>query len=148
MKKGVASGLVVAGLVLGVCFVWFSNQHSNRETTAMPDMPETEARNNSSRTSTGTTEAVTPILEDVNHETSNPSSAHTPEPITFTVTTLPEGQQRVLRTLGITEDIITVTPAMETCVTGELGTDRLAEILTGDTPSFFEGAVLINCYHQ
>jgi hypothetical protein len=153
MKKAVVIGILLVSLVIYVCFVWFSTPEPVSKTTNNTglEIAETEVLGNSNPATTTTTGAGGPdslesgSLRVIEEEPSLESEKPT-EPITFDVTSLPEGQQSLLRTLGITEEIITVTPAMEACVVGKVGAERLQAIVAGDTPSFFEGLALVNCY--
>lgn len=59
---------------------------------------------------------------------------------------LSAGQRELLTKLGIDADAIVVTPAMVACAEAKLGASRLAEIQSGATPTFTEGASLLACY--
>ncbi len=60
------------------------------------------------------------------------------------ISTLPETQQAVLKTLGY-ENTITFTPEMISCAEGKLGSARVTEIKNGATPSVLESASLMGC---
>ncbi len=63
---------------------------------------------------------------------------------TVDISTLPETQQAMLRTLGY-ENTITFTPEMIVCAEGTLGSARVAEIMGGAAPSMMESASLMAC---
>ena len=59
---------------------------------------------------------------------------------------LTEGQRKLLKTLGVDTNNITITPEMIACAEAKVGADRVTEIQNGATPSFTEGAKLAACY--
>lgn len=61
-------------------------------------------------------------------------------------TRLSDSQRRMLTSLGIDADAITVTPQMIACAEAKLGAGRIAEITNGATPSVSEGFSLLACY--
>ncbi len=64
---------------------------------------------------------------------------------TVLVSSLPEAQQSILRTLGY-EESITFTPDMVACAEGKLGSARVAEIKAGAAPGPLEAASLMPCF--
>jgi len=68
------------------------------------------------------------------------------ETIEIDITSLPDGQQRVLNTLGVDESSVTITPRVVACAEAAVGADRVAAIIAGDTPGVLEGIRLANCY--
>lgn len=60
---------------------------------------------------------------------------------------LTPAQRQVLRTLGIDESALptTLTPELEACFVGKIGTDRVEAIKGGDTPSLIEGMKAMAC---
>lgn len=74
-------------------------------------------------------------------------SATVPEEgITVDSGALSETQIKMLETLGVDTNNITITPAMVACAEAKVGSARLAEIQAGDSPSMTEGASLAACY--
>lgn len=63
---------------------------------------------------------------------------------TVTVSSLPEAQQDVLRTLGY-GDTITFTAEMVQCAEEKIGVDRVAAIKSGGTPTVLEVGNLARC---
>lgn len=63
---------------------------------------------------------------------------------TVDISSLPDSQQGMLRTLGY-ENSITFTPEMVVCAEGKLGSARVAEIIAGSAPSMMESASLMAC---
>lgn len=57
-----------------------------------------------------------------------------------------EGQRKLISSLGLNPDNITVTAEMVACAEAKLGAARVEEIKNGATPSFTEGASLVVCY--
>ena len=76
------------------------------------------------------------------------TSEETVGAITVADSQLSDGQQRMLKFLGIDVGTFTVTTKMITCATTAIGTDRLAEITTGALPSIAEGLKLVRCYQS
>jgi micrococcal nuclease len=72
--------------------------------------------------------------------------ATSPQVIEIDTTTLPSGQQQILNTFGLDESNVTITPEVVACAQTAIGTDRVAAITDGDTPSIIEGIKLANCY--
>ena len=66
--------------------------------------------------------------------------------IEIDITSLPDGQQRVLNTLGVDESSVTITPGVVACAEVAIGADRVTAIIAGDTPGVLEGIKLANCY--
>ncbi len=64
---------------------------------------------------------------------------------TVSLSSLPEAQQSMLRTLGY-EDSITFTPEMVACAEGKLGSARVGEIKAGAVPGPLEAASLMPCF--
>lgn len=74
------------------------------------------------------------------------SSEALPPAIEIDTATLPAGQQQVLKSLGVEASTVTITPEVVDCAQVAVGTDRLAAITDGDTPSVIESVKLANCY--
>jgi len=66
--------------------------------------------------------------------------------VSIEASSLTDGQKRLLSSLGIDSDTITVTPEMIACAETNLGDARVEEITNGATPSFIEGVKLVACY--
>jgi hypothetical protein len=64
---------------------------------------------------------------------------------TIEISSLPEAQQSILRTLGY-EAQITFTPEMVSCAEGKLGSARVEEIKAGAVPGPVESARLMPCF--
>ena len=65
---------------------------------------------------------------------------------TISTSNLTDSQKKMLSTLGIDAESITVTPEMAACAESSLGASRMNEIVNGATPSFTEGVKLVACY--
>lgn len=65
---------------------------------------------------------------------------------TINASSLTDSQRKMLSSLGIDADSITVTPEMIACAEAELGASRVNEITNGASPSFGEGLKLVACY--
>jgi hypothetical protein len=74
------------------------------------------------------------------------SSAGVTEDTQIDASMLSEGQIKLLQTLGVDTDNITITPEMVACAEAKVGAARMEEIKNGATPSFGEGASLVACY--
>jgi len=59
---------------------------------------------------------------------------------------LTEGQIKLMHSMGIDPNEITVTAEMVACAEAKLGASRIEEIKNGATPSFTEGVSLVACY--
>jgi hypothetical protein len=62
------------------------------------------------------------------------------------VADLPEGQRTALRTFGIEEEEIVITRGTAACAEASIGTDRMAALQNGATPTATEGVTLVGCY--
>lgn len=137
MKKATVTTLGLVVLVLFVCFVWFSQSYTSTVTN-QDNNPGTGGQNNvinNVATSAATNSETTPVEVHTN----------TTENITVDTSSLGDGQQQLLQTLGI-EGEIEITPEMQRCAEEKIGTERLDEIINGATPSFAEGLSLARCY--
>jgi len=65
---------------------------------------------------------------------------------TLDASAMTAGQRKLLESLGVEADSITLTPETIACAKAKLGTDRVTAIQNGDTPSFIEGTKLMACY--
>jgi hypothetical protein len=65
---------------------------------------------------------------------------------TVNTANLTDGQRKMLQSLGIDADNVTITAEMVACAEAKLGAARIEEIKNGATPSFSEGASLLACY--
>lgn len=68
------------------------------------------------------------------------------EGTTIDASVMTAGQRKLLGSLGVDADSITVTPEMISCAQNSLGDERVTAIQNGDTPSFLEGTKLLSCY--
>lgn len=57
-----------------------------------------------------------------------------------------DGQRKMLKTMGIDPNNVTITPEMIACAEAKVGAARVAEIQGGATPSIIEGGQLLACY--
>ena len=60
---------------------------------------------------------------------------------------LTDGQKQVLRTMRVDVESLVITPEMVACAEAKVGSERLAAIQGGDSPSMSEGASLLACYN-
>jgi len=80
-----------------------------------------------------------------NNETGDAPSASVPATgFTIDVSTLPESQHSIIRTLGF-GDTVTFTPEMVACAEAKLGVVRVTEIINGASPSIIESTKLVPC---
>jgi len=79
-------------------------------------------------------------------ETSTSQEGTTEDEADSSNVTLTAGQSKMLESLGINPDEVTVTPQMVACAETKLGATRIEEIKNGATPSFSEGVSLVACY--
>jgi hypothetical protein len=68
------------------------------------------------------------------------------EGTTLDASVMTDGQRKLLESLGVDADSITITPQMIACAESSLGSERVGEIQNGATPSFVEGTKLMACY--
>jgi len=89
----------------------------------------------------------TPSAEegDTTKDSSKSSDQIVAEPYVIQMSDLPETQQKVLETVGIKGDTITITAEMISCAEKAVGKERLAEIQTGTAPTAFESVKLLPC---
>jgi len=57
-----------------------------------------------------------------------------------------DGQRKLISSLGLDPNNVTVTAEMIACAEAKLGVARIEEIKNGSTPSFMEGVSLAVCY--
>ncbi|MBP6881450.1 MAG: hypothetical protein KBC35_02385 [Candidatus Pacebacteria bacterium] len=83
----------------------------------------------------------------INEKTGTPAtiSTATPTPIPLRDLPINDSQQKVLETVGVEIDTFVITPAMQVCAAEKLGADRMANIVSGDTPTALETARLVPC---
>lgn len=126
------SGLVT-GIVMVVIFIigFLFGRMSGGDTS----LPVTNGTSATENTTVG-----------ANDSGSGASGDSTTEGATVNTSSLPEGQRRLLETLGLDTNNITITPEMVACAEAELGAARVTEIENGATPSFSEGVTLFRCY--
>jgi len=113
-------GVFAAGYVLGQLFA-----HTSLDVVSDAEETENNAPVSSSETSVG---------------------AAAEESVTIDTSALPDSQRKLLETLGMDTDSITVTPEMVACAEAKLGVARMDEIINGATPTFTEGLKLAACY--
>lgn len=135
MKKSLVIGLLLIGIILYVCFVWF---------TKSTNIPNTTTDTNFDISDATTTPAS------IEEAGANPTETQPPalenESVIIDTTTLSDGQRGVLETFGVEGETIEITPAMLECAKEKIGQERLDAIIAGDTPGFFEGVQLASCY--
>ena len=68
------------------------------------------------------------------------------EGTTLDTSAMTDGQRKLLESLGVDANSITITPEVIACAEASLGNERVAAIQNGDTPSFLEGTKLMACY--
>jgi cytoskeletal protein RodZ len=149
---GIVTVLLVAGIAAGV-YVWFTVQALDEQVNQVNDVSPKNSNDEVSPTNTKTdikkpttqtqtNETVT--VSDVNTEAASPQV--NTAPITVTTTNLPESQQKLLKSLGIDADTITITPTMISCAEKAVGKTRLDEIVGGSSPSALESLKLLPCF--
>lgn len=87
--------------------------------------------------------------EDVSESDASGESASQVVPesgTTIDASVMTDGQRKLLESLGVDADSITITPEMITCAESSLGNQRVTAIQNGDTPNFIEGTKLMACY--
>lgn len=121
--------LLIIAIGVGV-YVWYMIQHVPSGT--MSEKVPSETRQAKEKTSIQT-ESLTPREKSA-------------EPIIIQTSTLSETQQKMLTTLGYTQDNVTITPAMISCAEDSVGKERLNEIIKGSAPSPLESVRLLPCF--
>lgn len=127
----IVTTLLIVAIGVGV-YVWYMIQH----------VP-----------SGAVSEKVSTEIKQVDENTSAQAGTVTPqeesaEPIILKTSTLSETQQKMLTTLGYTQDNITITPAMIACAEDSVGKERLNEIIQGSAPSPLESVQLLPCFKK
>lgn len=84
--------------------------------------------------------------DDDSSDTASQSTSKVESPTTIDASAMTDGQRKMLQSLGVDTDSITVTPEMMACAESSLGNERIDAIQNGDTPSFLEGTKLMTCY--
>lgn len=78
------------------------------------------------------------------------TAATTPVPVTvdpIPLRNLPltDGQKQTAETFGVDVETFVITPDMQVCAEEKLGSERFADIVSGDTPSVVESMKLLGC---
>ena len=73
------------------------------------------------------------------------STAIPPEGVPLRNLPLGDTQKSTLETLGVDIETFIISPAMQTCATEKLGTERMSEIIAGDDPGVIETTRLLPC---
>jgi hypothetical protein len=120
------------GILFGVGYVWkqvaFVSTENSLPTSNIEVNATITASPSASRTQAGV--LLPPLLS---------------KPITVSTENLPASQQKVLDTLGIGTQSITVTPKAVECAVTALGSVRALELKEGGTPTIAEGLTLLAC---
>ncbi|MCF7815823.1 MAG: hypothetical protein K9M10_03605 [Candidatus Pacebacteria bacterium] len=122
---GIVSVLLVCAIGLGV-YVWYIVQSVDKQLGSP-------------------TEQMLPVSgqgSDVSHQD---AQLEITEPIIVNTSDLSSTQQKVLETVGYSQDTFTITPEMVACAKDALGSERLADIMGGATPSAIESIKLVPC---
>lgn len=135
------------GLITGVIMVLiFVAGFGLGHVTAYPDKDDTEDGAEESIIENFFTDD-SQTTADTNPDRENSVSASMPaEGTTLDASAMTDGQRKLLESLGVDADSITITPQMIACAETSLGSDRVVEIQNGSTPSFVEGTKLMACY--
>lgn len=143
MKKNIVSLLlgVVVGLVIGFFLGVAAVQQPN---DVIKELEIGESGNTSTEVGELSTDNM-PIAPESESEVTATTQGHQ---IVIPVSSLPEAQQQVIRTLGIAEDEIVITGEMLACAEGEVGAARIEELKQGAAPTFLESVTLFNCYNK
>jgi flagellar basal body-associated protein FliL len=123
--------LLIGAIGLGV-YVWYMIQQVPTGT-------------GNSTTANTTSQADTAAGEET---TTAPSSTEVVEPVVIQASELTETQQKMLETMGYTQESFTITPAMITCAENAVGKTRLDEIMNGAAPGPLESVKLLPCFKQ
>lgn len=143
-KKAVYIYLVTASIFLCIAlglaiYVWHTLQQLGSESTNVP-LTESEVRTEAS-SEDDTTRATSAVKD-----SDNTNAAE--ESIVIEKSTLTEGQQQALQTLGVEGDQLVITESMISCAKEALGEERYAEILGGSTPGPLESLSLLGCMRE
>ena len=130
--------IVALAIGFGTGYYWNSLNIFEKSATENTDIQQP---NDSSDETTGN-EQTTVVEGEVS------STPETAEPVVVDTNVLSPEQRKLLETFGIEADSIEVTADMIACAKEKVGEARFEEILSGDTPSFFEGLSLAACYQQ
>lgn len=127
----VVSVLLVVAIGLGI-YVWYIVQNLNTPVGNVSQQ-ETSLPQNKKSTTTQTgaiSENLEPVIK---------------EPLVIKKSDLPESQQKMLETIGISGETFTITPTMLSCAEKAVGAERLTEIQKGSAPSTMESIKLLPC---
>ncbi len=145
MDTGIKTGVVmVIVFAIGLLLGYYAGSNNLTASDAMTQIEEAttgdtmNAGNNADGGNTGDSQVSG---NGANESTQQPSGA-----TTVNASQLTPGQRKLLETLGVDTDSITITPEMIACAEAKVGASRVAEIQNGATPTFMEGASLMACY--
>lgn len=124
--------LMVIGVLLAV-YIWYTLQQLNGNSFASTELGVSEEVKDMTVPEEPATAEVQP----------NDSEA-----VIIKKASLPEGQQKVLDTIGFEGETIVITEAMVLCAKAALGEERYAEVIAGATPGAFEGFALLQCVNE
>lgn len=129
----VVTVLLIVAIGVGV-YVWYMIQHTSigTGTVSRNTQPSSIQKENNSTVSVDTTASPT----------------ETVQPVVIQASQLSESQQKMLQTLGYTQDSYTITPAMVACVEDTVGKERLNEITKGSAPSPIESVQILPCFKK
>lgn len=134
--------IVIISLSIGFGAGYFWNTWNTTEESAT----ETETTKSPSSLSNQTGDSESE--QTTTSEGGASDTAETVETVVVDTNVLSPEQRKLLETFGIEADSIEVTADMIACAKEKVGEARFEEILSGDTPSFFEGLSLAACYQQ
>jgi cytoskeletal protein RodZ len=146
--------LLLVGAIGAGVYVWFKVQALSDslqiEATTPTKVGETMPTdtNTSATQKSEVSKKETKPSETPKQNTPSTDTSKVTEPIVVDTTNLSDTQRTLLKSLGITESTITITPEMITCAENAVGAQRLAEITAGDAPSAFESVKLLPCFKK
>lgn len=136
MKKFivVSLGLMLLAVLVGI-IAWLYVQNLVLQSQVPVD-------NNSAEVSPATTDT---LKEEGTIQSTQVGDVLVTESIRLSDLPLTDAQKKAASTFGIDVDTFVITPAMISCVEIKIGESRMAQIVTGDSPSFSESLSLMGC---
>lgn len=134
----IASVLLVTALGFGV-YIWYmvQNVHTEISNSVQKEVKQEEVR---------VPESSTEKKDEKRGDIAPPAISEAP--VVIQTESLTDTQQKMLKTLGYTEDSVTITPEMIACAENVVGSERLQAITNGSAPSPMEAIKLIPCFKK
>ncbi len=134
----IASVLLVIALGFGV-YIWYmvQNVHTEISNSVQKEVRYEDVSVTESGTEKMDEKSIGTVSNDIEVE-----------PIVVQTESLTDTQQKMLKTLGYTQDSVTITPEMIVCAEKAVGSERLQSITDGNAPSPMEAIKLLPCFKE